>query len=86
MVVALGAFESNAQPDRGSGIDPVDHLIYPIAFRTYPCLYIASYCPVESCRNSLFKCSIRKKIASDLLYGELIERHVGIKCLMTQSR
>ena len=59
VIMALGAFQGNAQPDRGSGIDPVDHLINPVALRTDPCLHITSHCPVKSCGNSLVKCATR---------------------------
>ena len=79
VVMALGAFQGNAQPDRGSGVDPVDHLINPVAFRTDPCLHITSHRPVKSCGNPLVKCGTGKKVASNLFNRELIEWHVFIE-------
>ena len=81
MTVALGTFHCGSQPGRTGGVDPIDHLIYPVFLGVYPGFHITGGGTVKTGGNLLINRRIGKQIPCDLFYSKLIKRHIPIDCI-----
>ena len=79
MVVALGALQRGAEPDRGRRIHAVDDLVEAALFRHRACLHIRGRAAVEPGGNAGVLRGTRQQVTGDLVDRELIKRHVCVK-------
>ena len=81
VVVAAGAAQGEAQPDGGRGLHPVHHVLDGKFVCDDAALAVAPVVAIEAGGDPLFQGGLGEHVPGQLLHGEAIEGHVGIKGL-----
>ena len=79
MVVALGTGHGRAQPNRGRGVDPVDHILGEVLLGVGAAFGAGHSVAIESGGDSLIQGGVGQQVTRQLLHGELVEGLVGIE-------
>ena len=80
MIVTLRAPGRKSQPHRADGVGSVYHLLKAKLVDFGPALAVRQRVAVKPGSYFLIHRGIGQKVARDLLYRELVERHVGVEC------
>ena len=79
VVVAAGASHGQAHPDRGRGVDPVDHVLQLVLLGNGASLEVDHVVAVESGGQPLSGRGPGEQVAGQLLDGELVEGLVPVE-------
>ena len=81
VVVAAGAAQSESKPDGGGGLHPVHHVLDGKLVGDDAALAVAAMVAIEAGGDPLFQGGLGEHVPGQLLHGEAVEGHVGVKGL-----
>ena len=81
MIVAAGAADREAKPDRAGGLDAVDHVLDLCLGGDRAALAVEHVVAVEAGGDELIERRLRQQVAGELLDREFVERHVVVQCV-----